>query len=114
MIYIISPYAPVGIAYKISVPNIFDNEKLQMVHTNQELFYNKNFISTEMNNPCFKTLGKSFGMKTFTCSKKHRIKETLQKVLFHNGPVLAHFKVESEHCLPFVKPGDSLENVLLE
>lgn len=93
---------------------IFDNEKLQMVHTNQELFYNKNFISTEMNNPCFKTLGKSFGMKTFTCSKKHRIKETLQKVLFHNGPVLAHFKVESEHCLPFVKPGDSLENVLLE
>ena len=85
-----------------------------MVHTNQELFYNKNFISTEMNNPCFKTLGKSFGMKTFTCSKKYRVKETLQKVLFHNGPVLAHFKVEAEHCLPFVKPGDSLENVLLE
>ena len=33
----------------------FDNEKLQMVHTNQELFYDKNFISTEMKNPCFKT-----------------------------------------------------------
>ena len=44
----------------------------------------------------------------------NKIKETLRKVLFHNGPVLAHFKVESEHCLPFVKPGDSLENVLLE
>ena len=93
---------------------IFDNEKLQMVHTWQELFYNKNFISTEMKNPCFKTLGKSFGIQTFTCSKKNKMKETLQKVLFHNGPVLAHFKVESEPCLPFVKPGDSLENVLLE
>ena len=46
--------------------------------------------------------------------KKNKIKDTLQKVLFHNGPVLAHFKVESEPCLPFVKPGDSLENVLLE
>ena len=93
---------------------IFDNEKLQMVHTWQDLFYNKNFISTDMKNPCFKTLGKSFGIQTFTCSKKNKIKDTLQKVLFHNGPVLAHFKVESEHCLPFVKPGDSLENVLLE
>ena len=93
---------------------IFDNEKLQMVHTWQELFYDKNFISTENKNPCFKTLGKSFGIQTFTCSKKNKIKETLQKVLFHNGPVLAHFKVESEHCLPFVKPGDSLENVLFE
>ena len=93
---------------------IFDNEKLQMVHTWQELFYHKNFISTENKNPCFKTLGKSFGIQTFTCSKKNKIKETLQKVLFHNGPVLAHFKVESEHCLPFVKPGDSLEDMLLE
>ena len=93
---------------------IFDNKKLQMVHTYQDLFYGKNFISTEMKNPCFKTLGKSFGIQTFTCSKKNKMKETLQKILFHNGPVLAHFKVESEHCFPFVKPGDSLEDILLE
>ena len=46
--------------------------------------------------------------------KEKKIRETLQKVLFHNGPVIAHFKVEAEHCLPFVKPGDSLENVLLD
>ena len=64
-----------------------------------------------MKNPCFKTLGKSFGI---TCTKKHRIKDTLQKVLFHNVPVLAHFQVEPEHCLSFVKPKDSLENILLE
>ena len=92
---------------------IFDNEKLQMVHTWQEFFYDKNFISTEIKNPCFQTMAKSFGIKSFFCSKKNKVKETLQKVLFHNGPVLAHFKVESEHCIPFVKPGDSLENVLL-
>ncbi len=92
---------------------IFDNEKLQMVHTWQDFFYDKNFISTEIKNPCFQTMAKSFGIKSFFCSKKNKIKETLQKVLFHNGPVLAHFKVESEHCIPFVKPGDSLENVLL-
>lgn len=92
---------------------IFDNEKLQMVHTWQDFFYDKNFISTEIKNPCFQTMAKSFGIKSFFCSKKNKIRETLQKVLFHNGPVLAHFKVASEHCIPFVKPGDSLENVLL-
>lgn len=92
---------------------LLDNKKLQMVYTWQDLFYNKNFITTENINPCFKTLGKSFGIETFSCSKKSKIRETLQKVLFHNGPVLAHFQVESENCLPFVKPGSSLEDMLL-
>ena len=66
-----------------------------------------------MNNPCFKTLGKSFGMKTFTCSKKYRVKETLQKYYFIMVLSFLHLKW-NQTLSSFCKPGDSLENVLLE
>ena len=92
---------------------LLDNERLQMVHTWQNLFYNKNYISTELKNPNFEWLVKAYGIKTFSCSRKDTIKETLEKMLHHNGPAFAHFKVEPEHCLPFVKPGCSLDDMLL-
>jgi acetolactate synthase-1/2/3 large subunit len=92
---------------------LLDNERLQMVHTWQNLFYNKNYISTELKNPKFNLLGKAYGIKTFSCSSKHTMKETLEKITQYEGPVLGHFKVESEHCLPFVKPGCSLDDMLL-
>lgn len=91
---------------------ILDNQKLQMVHTWQDLFYEKNHISTELSNPSFRQLGKAFGIKTFTCRSKFSVKNTLKKILNYNGPVLAHFQVVAEHCLPFVIPGNSLENVI--
>ena len=93
---------------------LLDNERLQMVHTWQNLFYNKNYVSTELKNPNFKYLLKAYGIKTFSCSSKTTIKRTIEKILKHDGPAFGHFKVEAEHCLPFVKPGCSLDDMLLE
>lgn len=93
---------------------LLDNERLQMVHTWQNLFYNKNYVSTELKNPNFKYLLKAYGIKTFSCSSKSTIKRTIEKILKHDGPAFGHFKVKAEHCLPFVKPGCSLDDMLLE
>lgn len=99
--------------YKIPIKIfLLDNQCLQMVHTWQNLFYNKNYISTELKNPDFSSLGKSFGIKSFSCSSIENVEETIKKILEYNGPVLGHFKVEPEHCLPFVKPGNSLDDML--
>lgn len=65
-----------------------------------------------MKNPDFSSLGKSFGIKSFSCSSIKNVEETITKILEYNGPVLGHFKVEPEHCLPFVKPGNSLDDML--
>lgn len=92
---------------------LLDNQRLQMVHTWQNLFYKRNYISTELKNPNFCSLGNSFGIKTFSCSSKDTMKETIEKILHYKGPVIGHFKVEAEHCLPFVKPGCSLEDMIL-
>lgn len=91
---------------------ILDNKRLQMVHTLQNLFYQNNYISTELSNPSFRQLGKAFGIKTFSCRSKFSVKTSMKKILKHDGPVLAHFQVVPEHCLPFVIPGTSLENVI--
>ena len=91
---------------------IMDNKRLQMICTFQDLLFDKNYISSELFNPSFLQLGKAFGIKTFSCRSKLSVKSTLKKIIKYNGPVLAHFQVAPEDCFPFIKPGDSLENVM--
>ena len=93
---------------------ILDNQKLQMVHTWQELFHEGRYITTELKNPHFRTIGKAFGIKTFSCSSKKKLKEVISNVLETKGPVLCHLHILPEHCLPFVSPGSSLDDFLYD
>lgn len=92
---------------------IMNDARLQMVHTWQDLFYQKNFVSTCLKNPSFKKLGNAFGIKSFVCGSKKSLSRQIRKVLDYDGPVLCEFLVEPETCLPFVKPGSSLDDMIL-
>ena len=92
---------------------IMNDNRLQMVHTWQELFYDKNIIGTQLMNPDFVKLGKSFRIQTLYCSSKTDLKETIHKILNSKGPLLCEFKVVPDICLPFVAPGKKLEDPML-
>jgi len=90
---------------------IMDNKNLQMVQTWQDMFYDENNYGVELKNPDFCTLAKSFGIKSVKCSKIDEVESVIDKMINYRGPMMVHFNVIKEDCLPFVAPGYGLDEM---
>ena len=93
---------------------IMNDKRQQMVYVWQRLFFNKRYIGTDNTNPDYLKLGDSFNIKTFKLNSHDNLEENIQKILKEKGPVLVDCVVEADICLPLVKPGGSLDNMLLK
>ena len=47
------------------------------------------------------------------CDKLYDLPNTIDEFLNEKGPVLCEFKILSEICVPLVKPGCALDDMLL-
>ena len=92
---------------------LMNDDSLQMVRVWQNLFYEAHHVGTNLQNPDFVALAKSFGIPSFRCSSKRDLSKSLEKIIETPGPVFCEFKIKGEICTPFVLPGESLENPLL-
>ena len=93
---------------------IINNGYLGMVRQWQELFFDKRYSHTDINQgPDFVKLAEAFGVKALRITKPEEVLPALQEAKKHPGPVLMDFIVEKEECVfPMVPAGGSISEML--
>lgn len=95
-----------GIPLKIV---LLDNSVLGMVRQWQEVFFDKNYSETNLDdNPDFARVAKAFQIDAFTVETVDEMDAGIDRLLATDGPVLMHVKIDpNENVWPLVPPGRS-------
>lgn len=94
---------------------ILNNNKQGMVYIWEKLFFNGNITATEYDsNPSFTKLANSFGIKSLYCDKPSKLKNTINKFIEYDGPILMECNVINDICTPLVKPGGGLDEMIFK
>ncbi|HKJ41011.1 MAG TPA: biosynthetic-type acetolactate synthase large subunit [Sunxiuqinia sp.] len=94
---------------------LLNNNFLGMVRQWQQLFFEKRYSFTELQNPDFITIGKGFGMEGHKVTKREDLEAGIQKMIDHDGPYLLEVVVEKEdNVFPMVPSGASVSDIILE
>jgi len=101
-------------AYDIGVKVvILNNNFLGMVRQWQELFYNRRYAATHLENPDFVKIAKGFGVKGIRVKKESELKKAVKEIIASRGPVLADFWVaEEENVFPMVPAGEAINRMI--
>ena len=91
-----------------------NDDRQQMVYIWQKLFFNEKYISTNNFNPDFNKLADSFGIENLYCDNLTELDTTVKLALEYKGPILVHFKIKPDICLPLVPPGNALDDMILK
>jgi acetolactate synthase-1/2/3 large subunit len=94
---------------------VLNNGYLGMVRQWQELFYDKRYSSSTLDQQCpdFVKLADAYGWGGFRCTKPEELDATLQAAFDHDGPAIVDVRVEREECVfPMVAPGGSIDEML--
>ena len=94
---------------------ILNNKYLGMVRQWQELFYEKVYSSTNMENaPDFVKLAEAYGAKGLRCTRPDEVESTLSEGLNYEGTVIMEFAVDREESVyPMVPAGSAITEMLL-
>jgi acetolactate synthase I/II/III large subunit len=92
---------------------IMNDGRQQMVHIWQELFFDKNIIGTLNHNPDYLQLAEAHGIPAIRCDDPSKLNETIDEMLFHDGPLLVDFRVKPDICLPLVPPGNPIDKMIM-
>lgn len=94
---------------------ILNNSFLGMVRQWQQLFFDKRYSSTEMENPDFVAIAKGYGIKGKSISEREDLKTAVMEMLSHNGSYLLEVHVGKEdNVFPMVPTGASVSDIRLE
>ena len=94
---------------------VLNNNFLGMVRQWQQLFFDKRYSFTELQNPDFIMIGKGFGIEGHKVEKREDLEAGVQKMMDHDGPYLLEVVIEKEdNVFPMVPTGASVSDVLLE
>ncbi len=94
---------------------LLNNNFLGMVRQWQQLFFEKRYSFTELQNPDFIMITNGFGMAAHKVTKREDLEAGIQKMLDHDGPYLLEVVVEKEdNVFPMVPSGASVSDVILE
>lgn len=94
---------------------LLNNNFLGMVRQWQQLFFEKRYSFTELQNPDFVMIANGFGMAAHKVTKREELAPGIQKMLDHDGPYLLEVVVEKEdNVFPMVPSGASVSDILLE
>ena len=86
-----------------------------MVRQWQEMFFEKRYSFTELQNPDFIMIGKGFGIEGHIVSERDNLEESIQKMIDHDGPYLLEVTIEQEdNVFPMVPTGASVSDIILE
>jgi len=94
---------------------ILNNHFLGMVRQWQQLFFEKRYSFTELQNPDFIAIAKGYGMEGHKVDKREGLEPGIQKMIDHKGPYILEVIVEKEdNVFPMVPAGASVSDVILE
>lgn len=93
---------------------ILNNGYLGMVRQWQELFYNKRYSQTRLNdNPDFVKVAEAYGARGFLVEKKQDVRPVLEKALSLGEPVVIDFRVvQEENVYPMVPAGQAIYRMI--
>ena len=91
---------------------ILNNGFMGMVRQWQELFYNKRYSQSQLQNPDFAKVAEALGCVGITVDKKDQVAEAVKQMLAETRPVVVDFKVDpEENVWPMVPSGKSLHEM---
>ncbi len=94
---------------------VLNNHFLGMVRQWQQLFFEKRYSFTELQNPDFIMIGKGFGIDGHRVDHREDLESSIEKMMKHEGPYLLEVTIEKEdNVFPMVPTGASVSDVLLE
>ena len=93
---------------------VLNNSFLGMVRQWQEMFFDRRYAQTKMNNPDFVTVAASFGLQAYCVTNKDELGSKMQSWLNEDGPSFIEVKVKKEdNVFPMVPSGASVSEVRL-
>ena len=93
---------------------LLNNNYLGMVRQWQQLFFEKRYSFTELDNPDFIKLADAYGIKAQKVSDRSDLQEAIEDMLIHDGPYFLEVVVEKEdNVFPMIATGSSVEEVRL-
>lgn len=94
---------------------VLNNNFLGMVRQWQQLFFEKRYSFTELQNPDFITIAKGFGIDGHKVIVRDDLEKGINKMLEHEGPYLLEVMIEKEdNVFPMVPTGASVSDIILE
>jgi acetolactate synthase-1/2/3 large subunit len=101
-----------GAAVKIIILN---NKYLGMVRQWQQLFFDKRYSQTEMNNPDFVQIAIGYGLSAKKVSDRENLDSAIDDLLASKGPSLLEVVVEKEdNVFPMIPTGASVSEIRLD
>lgn len=93
---------------------LLNNNYLGMVRQWQQMFFDKRYSFTELDNPDFIKLSEAYGIKAQKVSERSDLKEAVEDMLIYDGPFFLEVVVEKEdNVFPMIATGSSVEEVRL-
>ncbi len=94
---------------------ILNNNFLGMVRQWQQLFFEKRYSFTELQNPDFIAIGKGFGIAGHKVEAREDLESGIQRMIDHQGPYLLEVVIEKEdNVFPMIPTGASVSDIMLE
>lgn len=90
-----------------------NDNRQQMVHVWQKLFFDGRMVATDNHNPDFVQLAKAYGFEAFSCDNEADLPAACERLFGARGPSLCEFKTIPDICLPMVAPGKALDDMFL-
>ncbi len=93
---------------------LLNNNFLGMVRQWQQLFFDKRYSFTELENPDFLKIAEAYNIKAQKIEKRDGLREAVAEMLIHDGPYFLEVAVEKEdNVFPMIASGTSVEDIRL-
>jgi acetolactate synthase-1/2/3 large subunit len=94
---------------------LFNNSYLGMVRQWQELFFDKRYSATFLQNPDFVMLAKAYGIEGRKVTVRDDLDRAVADMFAHDGAYLLEVEIEQEdNVFPMVPSGASVSDIILE
>jgi acetolactate synthase I/II/III large subunit len=101
-----------GAAVKIV---LFNNNYLGMVRQWQELFFDRRYSETYLENPDFVKVAEGYGIKGRKVTKRDELDGAVEEMLAHDAPYLLEVEIEKEdNVFPMIPAGAAVTEIMLE
>lgn len=93
---------------------LLNNNFLGMVRQWQQLFFEKRYSFTELENPDFPKIAEAYKFKVRKVEKRDELRNAVAEMFIHEGPYFLEVVVEKEdNVFPMIAAGSSVEEVRL-
>lgn len=93
---------------------ILNNNWLGNVRQWQELFFNKRYSQTRMQNPDYGAITSAYGIRCAIVEKREDLAGAVEEMLSDDAPAILDIHVEEEdNVMPMVAPGKPITNIML-